>query len=131
MTTNITVGDGRRFGYGFCSGDMLWSYIHVHGGTLGGSMSINGEEYCQSHPVVGDDPSNPAGNEQGFLVKVTECVDHQQLGNKIRLEKGDQLTVTAAYEVDPASKKGFPLPGGKHGGIMGLFFSLMHCDDGT
>lgn len=95
------------------------------------SMSINGKEYCQSLPMVGTDPENPAGNEQGFLVGVTECVDHHRLGNKVRLEKGDVLTLTQHYDVDPASQRHFPMPGGKHGGIMALFFSLMNCDEGS
>lgn len=96
-----------------------------------GSMSINGKEYCQSLPVVGTDPENPAGNEQGFLVKVTECVDHRLQGNKVRLEVGDVVTLTQHYDVDPASKRHFPMPGGKHGGIMALYFTVMDCDEGS
>jgi len=131
MTTSVVIGDGRRFGYGICSGDMLWSYIHLHIGAISGRMWINGEEYCSSHPVIGTDPSNPSGNEQGFLVGLTLCVDHRLQGNKVRLNKGDVVTVTALYDVDPSSKSYLPIPGGKHGGAMGLFFSVMDCDDGT
>jgi len=80
---------------------------------------------------VGTDPQNPPGNEQGFLVRVTECVDHRLQGNKVRLAKGDVLTMTAHYDVDPVSQQYYPLPGGKHGGIMALFFSVMECDSGT
>jgi hypothetical protein len=94
-------------------------------------LDINGKEYCTSLPVVGTDPANPAGNEQGFLVKVTECVDHKMQGNKVRLEKGDVVTLTQHYDVDPASQRQFPMPGGKHGGIMALFFTMMDCDAGT
>merc|ERR1712072_336507 len=52
-------------------------------------------------------------------------------GNKVRLEKGDVLTLTTHYDVDPKSQRHFPMPGGKHGGIMALFFSMMDCDEGT
>merc|ERR1719352_132638 len=41
------------------------------------------------------------------------------------------LTVTTLYDVDPKSQRNAPLPGGKHGGIMALFFGAMHCDPGT
>jgi len=130
-TRTQVIGDGSNFGYGLCSGEMLWGYMHMHAGGIMGSMSINGKEYCQSLPVVGTDPENPAGNEQGFLVKVTECVDHRLQGNKVRLEVGDVVTLTQHYDVDPASKRHFPMPGGKHGGIMALYFTVMDCDEGS
>merc|ERR1712139_294013 len=125
------IGDGSNFGYGLCAGEMLWGYMHMHAGGISSSLEINGKEYCTSMPVVGTDPENPAGNEQGFLVKVTECVDHRQQGNKVRLEAGDVVTITQHYDVDPKSQRHFPMPGGKHGGIMALFFSVMDCDAGA
>merc|ERR1711937_616775 len=103
----------------------------MHAGGMLGTMDINGVPYCISEPVVGTDPENPAGNEQGFLVRVTECVDHRLQGNKVRLEVGDVVTLTQHYDVDPASKRHFPMPGGKHGGIMALFFTVMDCDEGS
>jgi len=131
MTSTITVGDGRRFGYSMCAGDMLWSYIHLHAGTLGGHIDVNGERKCDVHPIIGTDPNNTAGNEQGYLVGLTMCVDYRNTGEKLRLNKGDQFTATAYYDVDVASTKYFPEPGGKHGGIMGLFFAVNDCDEGT
>jgi len=35
------------------------------------------------------------------------------------------------YDVDPESQRHFPMPGGKHGGIMGLYFAFMDCDAGS
>lgn len=131
MTNSYVIGDGSRFGYGICSGDMLWSYIHVHAGTIGGNVSINGKQICTTKPIIGTDPDMTPGNEQGYLVGMELCIDHRKLGNKIRLNKGDVLTATAAYDVDSASQMYAPVPGGKHGGIMALFFSLMDCDEGT
>lgn len=110
---------------------MIWSYLHQHVSAISGTMYVNGKQHCQSFPVVGTDPSNPAGNEQGFVVKFTQCVDQRTLQNQIRLNEGDVVTVTGLYDVDPASKRNFPLPGGKHGGVMGLFFSVMQCDAGS
>lgn len=94
-------------------------------------MAINGKEVCTSLPVVGTDPANPPGNEQGYLVGVTQCIDHRLQGNKVRLEAGDVITLSAQYDVDPMSQRHFPMPGGKHGGIMALFFAFMDCDPGT
>merc|ERR1711953_1442630 len=53
------------------------------------------------------------------------------MGNGLVLKKGDVMTVETYYDVDPNSKRNAPFPGGKHGGIMALFFGAMHCDPGT
>jgi len=131
MTESITVGDGSKFGYGYCAGDMIWSYIHVHGGTIGGNIVVNGEQVCEIYPHIGKDLNNTAGDEAGYLVGMSMCVDYRETGKKLRLNKGDILTATATYDVDQGSTRYFPSPGGKHGGIMGLFFSMMECDEGT
>lgn len=65
------------------------------------------------------------------MVDISNCVNEHTLGNKVRLNKGDVVTVNALYDVDPTSTKYLPLPGGKHGGVMALFFSAIHCDPGT
>jgi len=52
-------------------------------------------------------------------------------GNALRLEVGDQVYLEALYDVDVNSKRHYPMPGGKHGGIMALFFFSIDCDDGT
>jgi hypothetical protein len=49
----------------------------------------------------------------------------------LRLNQDDVITVTALYDVDEASNLEAPFPGGKHGGVMGLFFYMMDCDEGT
>jgi hypothetical protein len=105
--------------------------MHMHAGGILGTLALNGKEICTSLPVVGTDPANLPGNEQGFLVKVTECIDHRLLGNKLRLEKGDTMTLTQTYDVDPESQAFYPMPGGKHGGIMALFFAMIDCDEGS
>merc|ERR1712194_277850 len=94
-------------------------------------MFINDEPYCTSLPVHGTDPANPPGNEKGFVVKFTNCVDRDGIGNDFRLNHGDKLSVEAWYDVDPNSTATLPMPGGKHGGIMDLFFAMMDCDPGT
>lgn len=131
MSETVTIGDGSRFGYGMCAGDMLWSYIHVHAGTLGGNIHVNGEHKCDVNPKIGKDPSMTPGDEQGYLVGMTMCVDYRATGEKLRLNRGDKITATAYYDVDKKSTRYFPSPGGKHGGIMGLFFAVIDCDEGT
>ena len=80
-------------------------------------------------PKVCDDPNNPPGNELGYVVNFSYCIDAQVPADAIRLEKGDSLTLTTNYDVDEKSTRGYPFPGGKHGGVMGLFFYQIDCDD--
>jgi len=116
---------------GICAGKMLWSYVHQHNGAINGSMYLNGKRVCTSVPKQGTDPSNPLGNEQGYVVGFDLCIDQDNLGNGIRLEKGDTLYLEALYDVEVNSNRTYPLPGGKHGGVMALFFFSMDCDDDT
>jgi len=94
-------------------------------------MFVNGKKHCENVPTVGTDLNNTPGNEAGFLVKMSECVNEDKYGNGIRINKGDVVKVEALYDVDPSSTTYAPFPGGKHGGIMALFFSVIHCDPGT
>merc|ERR1711920_138952 len=110
---------------------MVWSYLHQHVGAINGSMFINGKHHCTSIPHIGTDPNNAPGNEKGYVVGFERCVDKDVKDNMVRLNKGDNITIIAHYDVDPASTANLPLPGGKHGGVMGLFFHYMDCDPGS
>lgn len=122
-----TMGD---FGTdAICSGTMIWSYLHQHNGAIDGTMFVNGEPYCTSKPIIGTDPNNAPGNEKGYVTGFTKCIDKDILANEVRLNKGDVVTLEALYDVDESSHRNFPFPGGKHGGIMGLYFVMMDCDD--
>ena len=93
-------------------------------------MKINGKPACTSAAKYGTDPKNTPGNELGYVVNFTRCIDQDNLGNQVRLNKGDKITISSLYDVDVNSKRSV-LRGGKHGGIMGLFFYQMVCDPGT
>jgi hypothetical protein len=125
------VGQQQGFGKGICSGTMLWSYTHMHLGAINSTYYINGKPHCSSYPIIGTNASNPPGNEKGFVVKFTDCIDKDTLGNHVRLNAGDVFTVEAWYDVDPESNATLPFPGGKHGGVMDLAFAMMDCDPGT
>jgi len=131
ITSSIVVGQQHGLEGGMCAGEMLWSYTHQHAGAIKSTMFINGKKHCENVPTIGTDLNNTPGNEAGFLVSMSECVNDHLYGNRVRLNKGDIVTVEALYDVDPASTTFAPMPGGKHGGIMALFFSVIHCDPGT
>ena len=110
---------------------MLWSYGHLHNGGINMTMEVNGKLIGASVPIYGTDPSNPPGNEAGYVVNITSIVDSTNKHNALHLNKGDVVRVTSNYDVDPSSKRAAPMPGGKHGGVMGLFWYQSICDDGT
>merc|ERR1711990_1346502 len=117
-----------------CPGTMWWSYLHQHTGAINGIMAVNGKEVCQSTPVIGTVPGtgpDSVGNEKGYCVKFNRCIDAKRFNNSVRLNVGDRVTITGNYDVDPKSTRNLPIAGGKHGGIMALFFFGMDCDEGT
>lgn len=73
----------------------------------------------------------PPGNEKGYVVSFKPCVDNQTKGNGVHLKKGQRIDVDAVYDVDPISTRSAPLPSGKHGGVMALFYYYMDCDPGS
>ena len=101
-----------------CSGKLMWGYLHQHTGAINGTLSLNGKPVCTSSAIYGTDPANPPGNEKGYIVNFTRCIDQDHLGNSLRLEKGDVLSIEALYDVAAGSARAAPLPGGKHGGVM-------------
>jgi hypothetical protein len=123
-----TVGHQGKLGNGICSGRMLWSYLHQHVGAINGSMLINGQQHCAGYPTIGTDPTNPYGNEAGYVVAFSECVNAT---NQVRINAGDKVTVLDYYDVDANSTRNTPIPNGKHGGVMGLYFGQIDCDEGT
>jgi len=131
ISNSVVVGHEANFETGLCAGNLVWGYTHMHAGGISSTMSVNGKPHCTSVPQIGTDANNTPGNEQGFVVKISECVDQRKYNNSVRLSKGDVVSVTALYDVDAASKRNFPMPGGKHGGTMAMFFTWTECDDDT
>jgi len=130
-SNSVVIGEQKSLASGWCAGELIWGYTHLHNGGIEGIMSINGKEYCKSVPRIGTDPHNIPPNEKGYVVDISTCVDKLKKNNSVVLKKGDVMTVTSFYDVDPTSQRNAPFPGGKHGGIMALFFGVMHCDRGT
>ena len=54
-----------------CSGKLMWGYLHQHTGAINGTLSLNGKPVCTSSAIYGTDPTNPPGNEKGYVVNFT------------------------------------------------------------
>jgi hypothetical protein len=119
---------------GLCPGSMIGSYLHMHAGAIRGEMYVNGKYKCSSTPRLGTVPGKgpeSVGNEKGYTIGFSFCVDPSNPSEAVRLNHGDIVTITGLYDVNVKSSRNLPLPGGKHGGIMMLFFYQIDCDPGT
>eukprot|EP01065_Artemidia_motanka_P044002 TRINITY_DN61_c0_g1_i2.p2 TRINITY_DN61_c0_g1~~TRINITY_DN61_c0_g1_i2.p2 ORF type:complete len:455 (+),score=161.30 TRINITY_DN61_c0_g1_i2:69-1433(+) len=112
--------------------EMNWAYTHQHIGAVNATFSLNGKPICTSRPKYGTDPANTPGNEKGYAVGFTMCVDPvtgvDKTGDYVRVREGDNLTVASVYRVDAGDDRALPIPGGGHRGVMGLYFFLVHED---
>merc|ERR1712232_902409 len=110
---------------GICPGTLYNSYLHQHTGAISGTMFVNGVEICNSYPIIGTVPGTgpeSVGNEMGYNVGFQMCIDQPNQNNSVILNEGDVVTITGFYDVDVASTRNLPIAGGKHGGIMMLYF---------
>jgi len=67
---------------------------HLHTGAINISLVVNGERICTSYPTYGTEDGVP-GNERGYLVAMSPCVDVTQ--PYLILRKGDVARVEAHY----------------------------------
>jgi hypothetical protein len=133
-TKNFTVKKMYDTELGICPGTMYNSYLHQHTGSISGTMFVNGKEVCTSYPVIGTVPGTgpeSVGNEKGYCVSFHSCLDKFSYNTSVRLNEGDVITITGLYDVDVNSTRNAPITGGKHGGIMMLYFYSIDCDPGT
>merc|ERR1719198_456713 len=91
-TNSVVIGEQKSLENGWCAGEMIWSYGHMHAGAIETTMFVNGKAYCKSIPQVGTDPHNTPPNEKGFVVDISNCVDKHTMNNSVILKKGDVLT---------------------------------------
>jgi len=110
------------------TGTIHWAYGHQHSGAHNSTLSINGKPVCTSFPHIGTDKHDTPGNSLGYLVGFRMCID-PALDEPIKVNKGDELTLTAFASVDKADTRYLPIPGGKHTGFMGLFYFFYHEGD--
>ena len=98
-------------------GDIIYGIGHQHIGALNISLYIDNDLKCTNVPKYGTQPGI-AGNEKGYVVAIPPC---EFKNNKLHVKKGQKLTVTSLYNVDPNDDRGIG-PGGSHGGVMSLFY---------
>jgi hypothetical protein len=134
-TKSVRVNTAGDFDQGgICAGTMYYSYLHQHTGAISGTMLVNGKHICSSYPKIGTVPgtgSESVGNEMGYNVGFHLCINGEHQNNSVRLNEGDVVTITGLYDVNAKSSQNLPIKGGKHGGIMALYFYGIDCDPGT
>lgn len=118
-------------------GTLIWAYMHQHIGAINSSMYLNGEHMCDTIPHYGSDPSNPIGNENGYITGFDLCIHADGTGgaksNKtFPVKKGDKLRTVSRYSVAIHDKAHGTdvVPGGEHGGVMGLNYFYLAPNGG-
>ena len=86
-------------------------------GSLNISLFVNDEFVCASYPRYGQTPGK-AGDEQGYLVEMSTCVDKDTTGS-IHVQKGDKVRLDSWYYVGRNDTRIYPHPGGTHLNVMG------------
>ena len=75
---------------------VLFAVGHLHVGGLNLSLSLNGRHVCTSVPTYGTTPDAP-GDELGYLVRMSPCIDANASGAALQLAKGDVLRIEGRY----------------------------------
>ncbi|WPT14353.1 hypothetical protein PSENEW3_00000483 [Picochlorum sp. SENEW3] len=94
------------------------AHQHIGGKCVRMTDAKTGERICESCPEYGTSSANEPGNESGYVVGMTE---YSRFDNPVRLEPGQEVTVTAVYDASQ-----------KYGGVMsilGIMFEGMELRD--
>jgi len=110
------------------SGTIHWAYDHQHEGAVNATLAVNGVPRCHSYPHFGTSMNHTPGNEQGYIVGFKMCIDPANPDERIHVNKGDNMTLSAYYNIDPDDMRSYPIPGGNHTGIMNLFYMWLVKD---
>lgn len=136
------------------AGVIIMAIGHVHIGGYNISVSTGPDKQhlkslCVSAARYGTKPG-VAGDEQGYMVQMGVCSldgtlpqggaawkgttpsgtdkDYTRLASPVPINKGDIISVTSHYSVDPKDTRSAPIPGGAHGGVMSLMYLVAAKD---
>lgn len=103
-------------------GELVMAVGHQHVGALNISLFYNDEFVCASYPTYGSE-EGVAGNEKGFLTKMSTCYDQDQAGGPLKLSQGDKVRLDSWYWVGSEDSRIEPLPAGSHLNVMGYMYT--------
>ena len=70
-----------------------------------------------------------AGNEKGFLVEMSTCLDKDVDGRSLKLAPGDVVRLDSWYWVGSEDPRLDPLPAGTHLNVMGYMYAAFTSPD--
>ena len=103
-------------------GKLVYAVGHQHVGALNISLFLNGKFVCASYPTYGSE-IGVAGNEKGYLTKMSKCFDMDEAGGALQLNRGDIVRVDSWYWVGSEDPRIEPLPAGSHLNVMGYMYT--------
>eukprot|EP00939_MAST-03C_sp_MAST-3C-sp1_P004117 g4117.t1 len=98
---------------------------HQHTGALNISLFLNDKFLCASFPTYGTE-EGVAGNEKGYLVKMSRCVDDATTG-PVPMKKGDRVRLDAYYYVGSDDPR-LAYSDGTHLNVMAYMYTAYSID---
>jgi hypothetical protein len=105
---------------------ILLALGHQHTGALNISLFVNDKLVCASYPSYGTEPG-VAGNEKGYLVKMSQCVNQTNYPDGLKLTKGDKIRLDSWYYVGSDDKR-IGYSDGTHLNVMGYMYTAFVQD---
>jgi len=101
--------------------EAVYAVGHQHVGAINISMFVNDEFVCASYPRYGQTPDK-AGDELGFVVEMSTCLDKDGPAGSYSVKKGDQVRIDSWYWVGSNDTRIYPHPGGTHLNVMAYMY---------
>ena len=108
--------------------EIVYAVGHLHTGGVNISMYVNDEYVCTSYPTYGTDPSNTAGNEKGYLVKMSYCFSQNETTPSVKVQKGDTIDIEGIYYVGSNDER-LVYSDGTHLNVMAYMYTAYQLKD--
>jgi hypothetical protein len=109
--------------------EMVYAVGHLHTGGVNISMYLNNKHICTSYPTYGT-MDGVAGNEKGYLVKMSTCFRQNNTTPSVTIHRGDNITLEGVYYVGSNDER-IAYSDGTHLNVMAYMYTAYVIDDPT
>ena len=106
--------------------EMVYAVGHLHTGGVNISMYLNNKHVCTSYPSYGQ-TLGLAGDEKGYLVKMSPCFRQNSTTPSIQIKKGDTIEIEGVYYVGSHDER-IAYSDGTHLNVMAYMYTAYKVD---